>query len=29
MKKWIKILWESIKEARMEAARARISGRHI
>jgi hypothetical protein len=29
MQRWLKVLWDSFVEARREAARARINGRHI
>jgi hypothetical protein len=29
MRRWFKIIWESIVEARAEAARARVNGRHL
>ena len=29
MRRWFKIIWESIVEARTEAARARVDGRHL
>jgi len=29
MRRWFKIIWESIVEARIAAARARVDGRHL